>query len=155
MRNAIDWSKLTHAYGAATDVPGLLLRLRTAPADASFKEEPWFSLWRALCAQGAVYPASFAALPELVDIAVDREPAAAVDCLYLAATIELQRHNVTAPLIPVALRDVYGQGVKEMQAVARRLPTTDLANVHRARLNIVLAVAEGRLVEARRLVDAD
>ncbi|WP_431962445.1 hypothetical protein [Actinacidiphila sp. bgisy160] len=58
-----DWSRLRHAYGTAEDVPVLLARVGTGP-----EEEVWGDLWSRLCHQGSVYPASFAALPELADL---------------------------------------------------------------------------------------
>jgi hypothetical protein len=152
----IDWSSLNHAYGPASDIPQLLLQLRTAPApSSSYKDEPWFSLWRALCHQGDVYTASFAALPELVRIAADREPDAAVGCLYLAAIIELARHNVTAPAVPAQLQEAYRRGVSEAQALVLRVPTAGLSKERRQMLRIIAAVVNGQLAEARRLVDAD
>lgn len=62
------WSELHHAYGAASDIPELLLQLSTLP-ESNGKAEPWFSLWSALAHQGDVYEASFAAVPHVVDAA--------------------------------------------------------------------------------------
>lgn len=59
------WSELKHAYGAASDIPGLLARLSELPS-ACGDEEPWFSLWSALAHQGDVYSASFAAVPHVI-----------------------------------------------------------------------------------------
>ncbi|MFF2847122.1 hypothetical protein ACFVT5_12385 [Streptomyces sp. NPDC058001] len=59
-----DWSKLTHAYGSAEDIPPLLDRLASDPTP-----EDWADLWSALCHQGSVYPASFASLPWLASVA--------------------------------------------------------------------------------------
>ncbi|MEV6239040.1 hypothetical protein [Lentzea sp. NPDC051838] len=58
-----DWSVLTHAYGTAEDIPGLLDRVAKAN-----DEEAWSELWSALCHQGTSYPASYAALPHLARI---------------------------------------------------------------------------------------
>ncbi|NKE59970.1 hypothetical protein FXN61_25490 [Lentzea sp. PSKA42] len=58
-----DWSQLTHAYGTAEDIPGLLDRVAT-----SNDSEAWDELWSALCHQGTTYPASYAALPHLAGI---------------------------------------------------------------------------------------
>jgi hypothetical protein len=59
------WAELSHAYGAASDIPALLRQLDSLPAAAG-EQEPWFSLWSALAHQGDVYPASFAAVPHVV-----------------------------------------------------------------------------------------
>ncbi|GHH34347.1 hypothetical protein [Lentzea cavernae] len=69
-----DWSVLHHAYGTAEDVPGLLARA------AANDREAWTELWSALCHQGTSYPASYAALPHLADMAN-------VDAVLLAAGI--------------------------------------------------------------------
>ncbi|MFJ8433163.1 hypothetical protein ACIQ9P_17875 [Kitasatospora sp. NPDC094019] len=60
-----DWSRLSHAYGSAEDIPALLDLIEAEPS-----AERWSELWSALCHQGSVYSASFAALPRLTAIAV-------------------------------------------------------------------------------------
>ncbi|MER5435310.1 hypothetical protein [Streptomyces sp. NPDC002588] len=78
-----DWSKLSHAYGPADDIPGLFARLDGGPGD----KEVWHELWSSLCHQGSVYSASFAALPVLTDIAVGRAPGGRDDAVSLAGFI--------------------------------------------------------------------
>ncbi|MBD0708424.1 MULTISPECIES: hypothetical protein [unclassified Streptomyces] len=77
-----DWTKLSHAYGSAEDIPGLLERIASG-------REPglWTDLWSALCHQGSVYPASFAALPRLADLTESEDRAQAVNALNLAGAI--------------------------------------------------------------------
>jgi len=151
----VNWSELTHAYGPATDIPGLLGSLRTAPAPRKYTDEPWFSLWSALCHQGDVYTASYAALPELVKIASDLEPGVAVECLHLAALIELERHKATAPTIPEHVRVAYDSALADARDLAQRAVTKGLNNDQADMLTIARAVFSGNLSEARRLVDAD
>ncbi|MCD5316322.1 hypothetical protein [Kineosporia babensis] len=83
-----DWSRLRHAHGSAQDIPGRLEQLSTQP-----RAELWNDLWSALCHQGEVYDASFAALPALARIAAgsDREPA--VNAIVLAAAIVAAAEN--------------------------------------------------------------
>ncbi|THA28395.1 hypothetical protein E6W17_41090 [Streptomyces sp. A1547] len=77
-----DWSQLTHAYGTAEDVPGLL---RAAGPDP---ENPaWNELWSRLCHQGTVYPASFASLPALAEKARESTATERTMALLLAASI--------------------------------------------------------------------
>ena len=104
----INWAEFTHAYGSAANVPTLLDLARRAPAGGPYTDEPWFSLWSALCHQGDVYTASYAAVPELVAIAQARmgEHAAARECVLLAGTIELERERPQGsqpPIIPAAI----------------------------------------------------
>ncbi|MFJ6136817.1 hypothetical protein [Kitasatospora sp. NPDC092286] len=77
-----DWSQLSHAYGAAEDIPPLLDRIAAEPS-----AELWHDLWSALCHQGSVYSASFAALPWLAGTAESRNREQAVNALVLAGAI--------------------------------------------------------------------
>ena len=113
----IDWASLRHAYGPAGDIPALLARALVSAAPATFRDEPWFSLWSALYHQDDIYPASYAAVPELVDIATARGGAVAAESLFLAASIELRRHAPGAPAIPPMVAAAYDGAV----AAARRL----------------------------------
>ncbi|MDY0810047.1 hypothetical protein [Kitasatospora purpeofusca] len=77
-----DWSRLSHAYGSAEDIPALLDRIETDPS-----AERWSELWSALCHQGSVYSASVAALPRLTAIAAAADTAEQLNALHLAAAI--------------------------------------------------------------------
>ncbi|GIH28135.1 hypothetical protein Aph01nite_64450 [Acrocarpospora phusangensis] len=78
-----DWSHLEHAYGAATDVP----RFFEEAANPELAVEAWHELWSCLCHQGTVYPASFAALPVLADIATGRRLGDPQSAIALASRI--------------------------------------------------------------------
>jgi hypothetical protein len=65
--DAIDWGKLTHAYGPALDVPIDLRRL--AGTDRKRRGAALGQLWASLCHQGTIYDATAAAVPFLVKIA--------------------------------------------------------------------------------------
>jgi len=67
----IPWQHLTHAYGSAEDVPGLLRALRKAPPDLQGEESPLWQLFGNIWHQGTVYPATAFAVPFLIDIAAD------------------------------------------------------------------------------------
>ncbi|MFF4392538.1 hypothetical protein ACFY0G_38220 [Streptomyces sp. NPDC001552] len=77
-----DWPQLSHAYGSAEDIPTLLARIASEP-----ESELWNDLWSALCHQGSVYSASFAALPWLADMAESEDRGQAVNALSLAGAI--------------------------------------------------------------------
>lgn len=62
------WSQLRHAYGPASDIPGLL---HAARGPASGRDRAWAQLWDRLCHHGSVYSASAAAVPELTRLACD------------------------------------------------------------------------------------
>lgn len=79
-----DWRALTHAYGPADDVPGLLA---TAAAAGPDDDHAWDDLWSRLCHQSSVYPASYAALPHLAAAAAADTPRRYLQPLQLAAAI--------------------------------------------------------------------
>jgi len=90
------WKQLQHAYGSAENIPFLLKQLSTATSrPGSYTDEPWFSLWSALCHQGDVYSASFAAVPHLVHLASLRPPQERTEFVLLVTSIEIAR-NVRA-----------------------------------------------------------
>ncbi|MFJ6250598.1 MULTISPECIES: hypothetical protein [unclassified Streptomyces] len=77
-----DWAQLSHAYGSAEDIPVLLDQIASEPIP-----EYWSNLWSALCHQGSVYSASFAALPWLADVAGRDDREQAVSALNLVGAI--------------------------------------------------------------------
>jgi len=150
-----DWASLEHAYGSAADIPALLRSAETAQAPKRYDEEPWYSLWSALCHQEDVYSASYAALPELVRIAASRDAGPRAECLHLAGCIEVDRHTDRAPVVPAWLTEKYQAAVAAGRAIAAAsLPSTRNAD-DRRRLLIAFAAFGGDLVEARRLLAED
>src|SRR5215510_12386600 len=65
----IPWKRLTHAYGPAEDVPDLLRRLRTAPAEMTGEQSPLWHLYGNVWHQGTVYEATAYAVPFLIELA--------------------------------------------------------------------------------------
>jgi len=63
---AVDWDQLTHAYGEAVDVPGLLRSL-LAPTEEE-REQAVYELFGNIWHQGTVYPATAAAVPFLYEL---------------------------------------------------------------------------------------
>ncbi|WBO66734.1 hypothetical protein [Streptomyces camelliae] len=61
------WADLSHAYGPADDIPGLLRAMESEDADV--REQAWHDLFSALCHQGTVYDASAPAVPHLARLA--------------------------------------------------------------------------------------
>jgi hypothetical protein len=153
----IDWSKLQAAYGSATNVPGLLAVARTAAAPETSESDPWFSLWESLFHQGDVYTGSYAALPELVEIASDRTDDAGAECLFLAAMIELRRHEYEAPAIPRTLQAKYEMGARAAAALAESEVSRQRGEPEGEtfRLRFAAAVFSGDVARARRLLDGD
>jgi hypothetical protein len=106
------WSNMEHAYGAASDIPGLLSQLAASPepqqnADA----EPWFTLWSSLCHQGDVYTASYAALPHIVRIGLDAAGEIDFSFMLLPTSIEVARATGRGPDVPPELAEAYAAGL--------------------------------------------
>ena len=78
----LDRSKLSDAYGPATDIPRLLAALEPDPAAGV-----WDELISRICHQGSTYSASYPALPHLLDAARRWPAPARVTPLCLAADI--------------------------------------------------------------------
>lgn len=61
------WEKLSHAYGKATDVPGLIEALGSSQAKA--RAQAIWKLGASICHQGTFYSATPPTIPALVDLA--------------------------------------------------------------------------------------
>lgn len=89
----LDWSRLRHAYGSASDLP----RLFDEIGDSELADVAWEELWASLYHQGSVYEASFAALPALTEIATGRKPGARRQALSLAGRIVVEEQRLHEP----------------------------------------------------------
>ncbi|MEU9497147.1 HEAT repeat domain-containing protein [Streptomyces sp. NPDC048196] len=67
--NDVDWAELTHAYGTAEDVPGLLHDLRSD--DAVTRERALDALYGGVHHQGDVYDSTLACIPHLLALVQD------------------------------------------------------------------------------------
>lgn len=105
--NSPRWKELTHAYGNAADIPDLLRKLETAPPQENYKSEPWYSIWSALCHQGNVYTATYAAIPHIIAMVRTKGERERFDCLNFIGYAEACRHREGAPPIPSDLKDAY------------------------------------------------
>lgn len=108
------WSELSHAYDQASDIPSLLRQLKTAPPPKEYDTPPWGNLWSALCHQGDVYTASYAAVPHLVNIAFTKPIRERVHHISLVGSIEIGRHLDKAPPIPDFLKEAYFDALKQI-----------------------------------------
>ena len=68
---SIPWKRLTHAYGSAEDVPGLLHALQTASPELRGEDSPLWELFGNIWHQGTVYAATAYAVPFLIELAAD------------------------------------------------------------------------------------
>jgi hypothetical protein len=89
------------------------LEARAASA-RSPEDEPWGSLWSALCHQGDVYTASYAALPHIVRIGMNVQGPVDFSFLMLPARIEIARAQGSGPAISDELRPAYAEAVNRL-----------------------------------------
>jgi hypothetical protein len=150
------WSQLTHAYGAAGDIPALLERARSDLRPGHQRESAWFELWSALCHQGDAYTASYAALPHLVAIARTRRGSnSQFDPLHLVSCIELARLEERGPALSPMLEGAYRTGLDEARALVDEALARDWPAEYRDELRAGQAALAGRAKEARAIMDAD
>jgi hypothetical protein len=109
------WGDLRHAYGPASDIPGLLRQLQPL-SDAVGKPEPWFTLWSSLAHQGDVYSASFAAVPHVVNALAAQPSAATATYFHFPAWVEIcrQRQGLS---IPADLEQAYFAALAQLPAL--------------------------------------
>jgi hypothetical protein len=107
------WSELQHAYGAASDIPALLSQLTNYPSEASYQDEPWFTLWSSLCHQGDIYSASFAAVPHIVRALAANPVRASMSFFLLPASIEVARASSDI-IAPPSLANAYFDALAQL-----------------------------------------
>jgi hypothetical protein len=90
---------------ARPDIPDLLRQLQLLPSSEGDKE-PWFSLWSSLAHQGAVYSASFAAVPHVVHFLSLAPSKADFSYFQFPAWVEVCRQKNSVP-IPKGLQTAY------------------------------------------------
>ena len=111
------WSELRHAYGDAGDIPPLLRAIAQDPSTSSTSKGPWFGLWSALCHQGDVYPASFAAVPHVVEVLASHPLTACFDFFLFPASIELARYR-SRTTVPSDLEASYQESLALFPGIA-------------------------------------
>ena len=156
--DSADWGGLDHAYGAASDIPRLLRDLADDPAPkAGFQAEPWFSLWSALCHQGDVYTASYAAVPHLVAICLAADCPVDMGFFLLAASIEVARATEHGPGVPARLAQPYQEALGQLHSCAFHQATHEWDEAIALSIAAALAAAKGqiRLAEAIMCLDGD
>jgi len=105
------WAELTHAYGSAADIPDLLRQLETAPFQQNATSEAWNAIWSALCHQGDVYTATYAAIPHMLAIATKKTERERLDFLSFFGYAEACRNRKGAPPIPHDLKEEYSSTI--------------------------------------------
>lgn len=150
------WDELHDAYGPASKIPELLkqLLIDSTPTTKT-EDEPWFSLWSSLCHQGDVYPASFAAVPYLADIALRTSYDFAWDFFALPACIEIARNNKKLE-VPEELKQAYFDALKKLYKLALTYKGhTNLEPTFLRSVQGMVLLGEGKFIEAENLLDPE
>ncbi len=150
------WRDLRHAYGDAADIPDLLRSLASSTGrKASYQDEPWSSLWSSLCHQGDVYTASYAAVPQIVQIASQAKGPIDFAFFQLPAAIEVARQKGRGPDIPDAYVDDYLRAITQLveNVSLHRNQAWDQPMLLSAAA--ALAVAKGHIDVAEALLNLD
>jgi len=138
------WNTLQHAYGGASDIPGLLRQLEAYPAYEDWRSEPYFSLSSALCHQGDIYSASYAAVPHFIRL-LDSNPGASWALYSIPGAIEQCRLKGNAPEIPIDLREVYFSSLAEMPRIVAKAAAAPWDELRCRVLLATVAVVKGHL----------
>lgn len=119
------WDQLRHCYGPASNIPDLLRQLAANPQPMKSDDGPWESLWSALCHQDDVYTASYAAVPHIVDIALNAKGPIDFSFFLLPARIEISRKRKRGPDIPQELEWNYFAAMRKLIECATRHAASD------------------------------
>ena len=151
---SVDWQQLHHAYGAAGDIPELLQRVETFPPETDWQAEPWFSLWSALYHQGDIYPASIAAVPQIVST-LSKAPNKATLSFFLLPTSIAIADNDKPVDVPKEVREMFSNALVALGGIAASLlPTVTDTHIAKAAQASVLA-SQGNFHKAGELLEAD
>jgi hypothetical protein len=148
------WVTLQHAYGSAADIPARLREIAADPASSSPSEGPWFDLWSALCHQGDVYSASFAAVPHFVQTLADHIDCACFDFFLLPASIEVARHRRGVP-VPANLADDYRRSLAHFPTLAGAAAVGPWDTTRCRSILAAVAVAKSQFDTAELLIEID
>ena len=149
------WKQLKHAYGTASDIPKFLRQLATVPPDEGYQTEPYQPLWSALCHQGDVYSASYAAVPYLLGM-IERSPTTAPwSLLGLVTSIEVGRDRENAPAIPDYLQKWYLDSLARIPAIISRIAVRPLDEPYTRVCSAALAACQGFRPLAAAILELD
>jgi len=136
------WKTLTGGYRVPYDVSVPLHKL----FERGGSKELWTELWQELHHQGDVGPASYAAVPHLLEFARS-SPKLDWNVFGLIAVIELERPS--NPSVPEFLAEGYFRAIKELPAVVGSHPQQEWDEILTRHIVCCIALARGHRVLAR------
>ena len=147
------WNQLTDAYGTASDIPGFLHQLEEFPPYVNYTTEPYFSLWSALCHQGDVYSASYAAAPHIIHILASAPAQAHWDFFLLPISIEIARARSHGPEIAPELRADYFAALARIPSLIAAVAEREWDERYCRIAAAALAVAKGQTLLGKAILE--
>ncbi len=149
------WSSLRHAYGEAGDIPALLQQLASFPPGDHDRTEPYLSLWSALCHQGDVYPASYAAVPAIVQLMEAAPTQVHWSALLLVVSIEIARSEHRGPEISSELAAPYFAAIERLPALVSAMATQRWGELTARVAAAAIAVSTGQAELAAAILELE
>jgi hypothetical protein len=139
----------------ASDIPPLLRSVAADVASSDARDgTPWFDLWSTLCHQGEVYPASFAAIPHVVEALASHPARASYQFFLLPAAVEVGRHRRNMP-VPAHLEAAYFASLRRLSLISVQTLSRQWDNTLCRSVLAALAAAKGHLGTAELLLEVD
>lgn len=135
------WTDLIDAYHNDSCIPLKLRKLRNeTQTDTGGCGVLWEEIWSALCHQGDVYSASYAAVPHIVDIACATKGPISFNFFLFPASVEVARNAERGPVVPDFLCDGYFNAI-------RRLPEAVVCHIDKQwSRSMLLSIAAAQAV---------
>jgi hypothetical protein len=152
--NDSHWDVLKDAHGAAVKIPALIQQLYddSSPKN-SYKEEPWFTLWSSLCHQGTIYTASYATVPHLIEIALQKEKNIDFNFFLLPVSIEIARRTHNGPDLPEELKDDYLRAIQKLPQCVKNQINNEWDEPTTKAVIAALALAKGGSKLAEKILE--
>ena len=125
----------------------MLKELSSFPSYENYQSEPYFSLWSALCHQGDVYTASYAALPHIIALLEH------FDLFLLPASIEISRAKGAGPEMPEDLEGPYFAALKKIPSLIPLVSALNWDNSFSRSVLAALAVSKGQVELAETVLE--
>jgi len=153
--NSPRWAELRDAYGASSDIPGLLRDLEALPPDEGTEAEPYFSLWSALCHQGDIYTATYAAVPHFVRVAAGAPERVPWTIFQMVACIEIARNQGRGPPLPRDLKTDYLAALGQIPEIVSRAAKVGWDHWYCGAALAAIAAAKGFCQYAEAILELD
>jgi hypothetical protein len=112
-------------------------------AALDYREDPWLSLWSALCHQGDVYTASYAAVPHIIHIGLSMTAPPHWQFFALPTCIELARLKPGSPAIPADVVEAYFASLQQLHDLTYRIASVGWSELLTRSVAAALAVSKG------------